>query len=50
MIKQFYFKRFSLKLVDSLNVKQFYLTLLGATTPGQSGSGSNGNEWVIYIP
>ena len=25
-------------------------TLSGATTPGQSGPGSNGNEEVLYIP
>ena len=25
-------------------------TLSGATTPGQSGPGSDDNEWVIYIP
>ena len=25
-------------------------TLSGATTPGQRGSGSDGNEWVICIP
>ena len=25
-------------------------TLLGATTPGQSGPGSNGNEEVLHIP
>ena len=24
--------------------------LSGATTPGQSGPGSNGNEWVLRIP
>ena len=37
----------------SLNVKQFYLThrtLSDATTPGQSGPGSNGKEGVLYIP
>ena len=32
------------------NTKQFYLILLGATTPGQSGPGSNGNEVVLCIP
>ena len=31
--------------VHSLNVKQIYYT----TTPGQSGSGSNGNEGVLNI-
>ena len=25
-------------------------TLSGATTPGQSGPGSNGNEGVLHIP
>ena len=24
--------------------------LLGATTPGQSGLGRNGSEWVLHIP
>ena len=37
-----------------LNVKSFYLThsrtLSGATTPGQTGPGSNGNEEVLCIP
>ena len=28
----------------------FYLTLSGATTLGQSGPGSNGNEGVLRIP
>ena len=35
-------------------INQFYLThrwdLIGTTTPGQSGPGSNGNEVVFYIP
>ena len=26
------------------------MTLSGATTPGQSGTGSGGNEWVFCIP
>ena len=46
-------KRFSSTWVLSLNVKQFYLThknLSGATTPGQSGPGSDGNEEVLCIP
>ena len=35
----------------SLNVKQFYLThRSGATTLGQSGSGSDGKEGVLCIP
>ena len=36
-----------------LNVKQLYLTyrtLSGATTPSQSGPGSDGNEGVLRIP
>ena len=33
----------------SLNVKEFYLTLSGATTPGQSRPGSYGNEVVFNI-
>ena len=37
-------------LALSLNIKQFYLTLSGATTPGQSGPGSDGNEEVLRIP
>ena len=28
----------------------FYLTISGATTPGQSGPGSNGYEGVLCIP
>ena len=28
----------------------FYLTLSGATTPGQNGPGSDGNEGVLCIP
>ena len=34
----------------SLNVKQFYLTLLGATTLSQSGHESDGNKCVLRIP
>ena len=30
--------------------EQLYLILSGATTPGQSGSGSNGKNGVINIP
>ena len=33
----------------SLNVKQLYMTLSSATTPGQSGPGSDGNEGVLRI-
>ena len=37
--------------VNSLNDKHFHLIhISGATTPGQSGSGSNGNEGVLLIP
>ena len=40
-------------LVLSLNVKQFFppidRTLSGANTPGESGSGSDGDEGVIFI-
>ena len=35
---------------QSLNVKQFYLTLSDATTPSQSGPRSDGNEGVLCIP
>ena len=35
-------------LTLSLNAKQFYLTY-GATTPCQSGPGSDGNEEVLHI-
>ena len=34
----------------NLNDKQFYLTLSGATTMGQSGPGSDGNEGILHIP
>ena len=51
MIKQFYFKQFNLAshlFAFNVHVKQFYLThrrtLSGATTRGQSGPGSDGNE------
>ena len=37
--------------VHTLNIKQFHLThRSGATTPGQSGPGSDGNEGVFHIP
>ena len=35
--------------IHILNDKHFYLILLGATTPGQSGPGSNGNKGVVLI-
>ena len=53
MIKQFNFKQFNLAchlFALSLNVKQFYRTLTGATTPGQSGPRGNGNEGTLNIP
>ena len=63
MSKQFYFKQFCLAEICSLNAKtvpsqpmQFSSiwpidrTLSGATTPGQSGPGSNGKEGVLCIP
>ena len=34
----------------SLTVKQFYLTLSGATTPGQNEPRSDGDEGVLCIP
>ena len=34
----------------SLNVKQYYLNLSGATTPGQGRPGSDGSEEVLHIP
>ena len=36
-------------LALSLNAKQFYLTLSGGTTSGQSVPGSDGNEGVLSI-
>ena len=54
MNKQFYFKRFSLVYVHSLNVKQFYLTHrydpIRCYHTGQSGPRRDGNEWVLRIP
>ena len=35
--------------LHSLNVKQFYSTLSGITTPGQSGHESIGNKGVLHI-
>ena len=58
MIKQFYFKQFHLAWV--INLHSFQMsnssiwpidrTLSDATTPGQSGFGSDGNEEALYIP
>ena len=58
MIKQFYFQQFSLALVICLHIVWMSnssiwpidTTLLGATSPGQSGPGSDGNEQVDCIP
>ena len=65
MIKQFYFKRFNLKLVISLqsvqmlkyivqisnsSIRPINRTLSSAITPGQSGLGSDSNEGVLHIP
>ena len=62
MSKQLYFKQFSLAWVRNLHVIQFSkrtqfssiwpigIALSNATTPGQSGPGSNGNEWMLRIP
>ena len=58
MIKQFYFKQFNLALVICLHfglmsnssIWPIDRTLSGATTPGQSWPGSNGNEGVLRIP
>ena len=30
-------------------IKQFYLTHTGIKTPGQSGTGSNGDEGIFHI-
>ena len=51
MSKQFYFKRFSLeKSTQFSSIWPIDKTLSSATTSGQSGPGSNGNEGVLYIP
>ena len=66
MSKQFYFEKFSLAQIHSLNVKTVQLSintqfkcknsklvdwaLSGATTPGQSGPGNDDNEEVLCIP
>ena len=47
MSKQFYLKKFSLTLVRCLVLGR---ALSGATTPGQSGPGSDGNEVMLRIP
>ena len=57
MSKQFYFKQFSLAQIHSLNVKKAVNSnysidraLSVATTLGQSGPGSDGNDGVLRIP
>ena len=42
-VKQFFFKQFSLALVHS-SIRPIYRTLSGATSPGQSGTGRDGNK------
>ena len=49
MWKQFYFKQFSLELY-AYTIWPIDWTLSGATTPDQSGPGSDGNEGVLRIP
>ena len=49
MLKQFYSKQFSQAYVQFSSIWPIDRTLLGATTPGQSGPGSNGNEGVLRI-
>ena len=48
--KQFYFKQFSLAWVEFSSIWHKDWTLFGATTPGQSWAGSDGNEGVLRIP
>ena len=52
MIKQFYFKQFSRSMPFKCLTSIWLIdrTLLGATTPYQSGPGSFDNEGVLYIP
>ena len=47
MIKQFYFKQFSLALSTQYKCQT---VLSGTTTPSQSGLGSNGNKGALCIP
>ena len=46
MMKQFYFKQFSLAYIHRLIDRM----LPGATPPSQRELGSNGNEEVLHIP
>ena len=54
MIKQFYFKQFTLmqvhKLMSNISIQPKDRYLSGVTTPGQSGLGSEGSEGVLRIP
>ena len=51
MSKNFYFKQFSLALVNKLVLFDPLIgSISGATTPSQSGPGSDGNERVLRIP
>ena len=50
MSKQSYFKQFSLAKVQFNSIGPIDRTLSGATTPDQSGPGSDGNEGVLRIP
>ena len=49
MTKQFHFKQFTLAYLRSLVLFDTE-TLSGATTPGQSGPGSDDKEGVLHIP
>ena len=49
MSKQLYFKQFSLAQVHYLVLFDLQIGLLGATTQGQSGPESDGNERVLGI-
>ena len=52
MSKQFCFNQFSLAQVHSLVLSDWPIdrVLSGATTVGQSGPGTDGNEGVLHIP
>ena len=36
--------------MSNSSIRRIDMTLLDATTPGQSGPGSNGYEKILYIP
>ena len=50
MSKQFYFKQFRLISPQFSSILPLDKTLSAATTPDQSGPGSDGNEGVLRIP